>query len=173
MTPGTSNARHGTLIGGLSSLAFWLCLFFAAGLYSVVALSSKLCMHSALDAEHEANQWRLVALEHQIGRLRQVIAAQHDDPAFVREQAQSDFALSRPDEQRIPVESHLTLHIGPGQPEVAARTVSFPAYLPVIRSIARSREIGDAMLASAAALVIGAFSLLPARRSAETTGDDE
>lgn len=167
MTPGRSTPRGGTLLGGLGSLAFWLCLFAAAGLYAVVALSSKLCAYCTLDAEHESNQWRLVALERQIGRLRQVIAAQHDDPAFVREQAQSDFALSRPDEQRIPVESHLTLHIGPGQPELAPRSVSLPAYLPYVRSIAGSREMGDAILASAAALVIGAFTLLPVRRSVE------
>lgn len=160
--------RSGMLFAGLSSLAFWMCLFAAAGLYGVVALSSKWCAHCALDAEHESNQWRLVTLEQQIGRMRQVIAAQQEDPAFVREQAQSDFALARPDELRIPVESHLMLQIGPGQPDVPGHSVSLPRYYPYIRSIARSREIGDGMLASAAALVIGAFTLLPVQRLTET-----
>ncbi len=166
MTAGFSTTRGGTLIGGLSSLAFWLCLFVAAGLYAVVALSSKLHAYSVLNAEHESNQWRLVALEQQIGRMRQVIVAQQGDQAFVREQAQSDFALSRPDEQRIPVESHLTLHIGPGRPDVSRKPATLPAYVPFVHWIAASRSIGDGLLASAAALVIGAFTLLPVRRSA-------
>jgi cell division protein FtsB len=158
--------RHtGSLLGALSSLGFWLCLFVAAALYAAVALSSKLCTYGSLRAEFETNQWRLVTLERQVAQLRRVVAAQQHDPAFVREQAQSDFELSRPGEQRIPVDSHLTLHIGPGRIAATVRPVSFPVYAPLARKIATSRELSNSLLAAAAALVIGAFTIFPAHRS--------
>lgn len=159
--------RSGSLLGALRSLAFWLCLFVAAALYAAVALSSKLCAYGSLHAEFETNQWRLVTLERQVTRLRRVAAAQQHDPAFVREQAQSDFELLRPGEQRIPVDSHLTLHIGPGKSTAAPRPVALPVYAPLSRKIASSRELGNGLLAAAAALVIVAFTIFPAHRSAD------
>lgn len=155
--------RGGVILGGLCSLAFWLCLFTAAALYAAVVLSAKLCTYGALQAEHESNQWRLVALEKQGEHLRQVIEAQKD-PAFVREQARADFDMSRADEQRIPVDSHLTLHIGPASGTTPARRVEPPAYARPARAIAASRRLGNGMLAAAAALVVAAFTLLPARK---------
>jgi cell division protein FtsB len=159
--------RSGSLLGACSSLAFWLSLFVAAALYAAVALSSKLCVYGSLHAEFESNQWRLVTLERQVNRLRRVVAAQQNDPAFVREQAQSDFELARPGEQRIPVDSHLTLQIGPGCKSAARRPVALPVYAPLARKIATSRELGSGLLAAAAALVIGAFTIFPAHRPAD------
>lgn len=165
MSSGTSTRRSALLLAGLSSLAFWVCLFAAAGCYALVVLAPKLCAFCALDAEHESNQWRLVALEHQIARLKSVTEAQQRDPAFIRQQAESDFAVAPADEQRIPVEAHLTLHIGSAQPEPGRRAVSLPPYFSIVWFVSRSREIGDGLLAVAAILVVGAFTIFPAGRT--------
>src|SRR5579872_846799 len=103
--------------GWLTSLAFWLCLFVSAALYGSVTLSPKLLAYFTLNREYHANQWKLVSLEKQVARLQKVIDAQKNDPSFVREQARSDFDIASPDEQRIPVDSHLRLNIGSGAAE--------------------------------------------------------
>jgi cell division protein FtsB len=157
---------RGAVLGGISSLLFWLCLFAAAALYAGVALSPKLIAHAALRETSDANQRRLVSLERHVEQLRRVIAAQKDDPAFLREQARSDFDITKPGEQRIPVEPHLTLQIGAGL-DTAAPQAAPPAYMPIAQIIAGSRSIADCLLAAAAVLVVGAFTLLPARRSSE------
>ena len=75
----------------LTSLAFWLCLVAAAGLYGTVTLSPKLLAFLTLNRAYHANQWKLVSLEKQVDHLQKVIDAQKNDPAFVREQARFDF----------------------------------------------------------------------------------
>lgn len=165
MLPDTPPPRSGPLVAACCSLTFWLCLFTAAALYAAAALSPKLYVHGALQAEYQSNQWQLVSLERQVAQLRRVTEAQRNDPAFVRAQAQSDFEVPAPGEERIPVDSHLTLQIGPGRAEATARRTALPAYMPLVGRIAASRTWSDALLATAAALVIGAFALLPVRRS--------
>jgi len=163
-TEGPSDEGWGS---AFSSFLFWVCLFAAAGCYATVALAPKLIVFETLEAEHAANQWRLVALEKQVNGLRKVIAAAQNDPAFVRELARSDFAVSRPDEQRIAVDSHLMLQIGGNRSEAPARRAMLPAYAPMLQWIAGSRRMGDLLLAAAGALIIGAFTLLPVRSSGE------
>jgi cell division protein FtsB len=150
-------------------LFFWVCLFVAAGCYAAVVLAPKLIVFEALEAEHAANQWRLVALEKRIDGLQKMIAAAQNDPAFVRELARSDFAIGHPDEQRIAVDAHLTLQIGGHRGEVSARRAKLPAYAPLLKWIALSRRTGDVLLVTAGGLIIGAFTLLPVRSS----GGDE
>jgi cell division protein FtsB len=149
----------------LGSFLFWLCLFVAAGCYAAVVLAPKLVVFESLEAEHAANQWRLVALEKQVAGLRKMIAAAKNDPAFVRELARSDFEIAHPDEQRIPVDSHLTLQIGGSRAEVPARRTSLPAYAPLLEWLATSRRLGDLLLVAAGGLIIGAFTLFPVRGS--------
>jgi hypothetical protein len=153
--------RPATLLGGLSSLIFWLCLFAATALYAAATLSPKLLAHETLRARHETSQWQLVSIEQHVERLRKVIAAQKGDPAFVREQARTDFELSHPDEQRIPVEPHLMLQIGTPGAELAAGRGSDPVYLSAVRAIASSCPLRDSLLAAAAILIVAAFTLLP------------
>jgi len=152
-----------------SSVFFWVCLFVAAGCYAAVVLAPKLIVFETLEAEHAANQWRLVALEKQVDGLRKVIAAAQNDPAFLREMARSDFAVAHPDEQRIAVDAHLTLQIGGNRSQVPVRRATLPAYAPLLQWFAGSRRMGDLLLVAAGGLIIGAFTLLPVRSSG---GDD-
>ncbi len=150
--------------GWLTSLAFWVCLFIAAGLYATVALSPKLLAYLALDREYRSNQWRLVELDRQVTHLERVIEAQTHDQAFVREQARSAFDVASPDEQRIPVGSHLRLNIEVAAPEPASVPRMLPWYAPLLATVARSHDVGNALLGTAAALVLYAFTLLHDRR---------
>lgn len=146
--------------GWLTSLGFWLCLFAAAALYAVVTLSPKALAYATLNREYVANQWRLVSLERQVARLERVIDAEKNDPAFVREQARSDLGIAAPEEQRIPVDSHLHLNIGAGRPELVVAPGELPWYAPLLAIVAGSRSASNACLGGAAVLVLYAFTLL-------------
>lgn len=144
----------------LFSLAFWLCLFAAAGLYGAVALSPKLLTYFELSREHNSNQWRLVSLERQVAHLQRIIDAEKNDPAFVREQARTELEVAGPEEQRIEVESHLHLKIGTGSPDLATPPGTRAWYEPLLAFLAYSRSTSNLFLAAAAGLVLYAFTLL-------------
>jgi hypothetical protein len=123
----------------------------------------------SLREEYTAGQWRLVGLERQVGRLRKVIAAQRGDEQFIREQAQAEFDIPAPGEQRIPVEPGLTLKIGQAARETPSRPSQRPAPA-IVSTIATSRTLADALLAVSAALALFAFSVLYERQPSATTG---
>jgi cell division protein FtsB len=151
--------------GWLTSLAFWLCLFAAAALYATVTLSPKLLAYLTLNRDYCANQWQLVSLKKQVDHLQKVIDAQKNDPAFVREQARNDFDVASPDEQRIPVDSHLRLNIGTGSADLVVVPPDLPWYAGLLAGVARSRPAANALLGLAAFLVLYSFTLLYERRS--------
>lgn len=152
--------------GWLASLAFWLCLFTAAALFGTVTLSPKLLAFLVLDREYRTNQWRLVSQERQVAHLQKVIEAQTNDPAFMREQARSDFDVANSDEQRIPVESHLRLNIETGNSGLPATHSDLPRYALFLEFVARSHRVGNALLGAAAILVLYAFARLYVRSAA-------
>jgi cell division protein FtsB len=153
--------------GWLTSLAFWLCLIAAAALYATVTLSPKLLAFLTLNRAFQANQWKLVSLEKQVDHLQRVIDAQRNDPAFVREQARFDFDVASPDEQRIPVESHLRLKIGTGNADLAVISPDLPWYSPLLAAVAHSRFVSNMLLGIAALVVLYAFTFLNDRRSVD------
>ncbi len=153
----------------LTSLAFWLCLIAAAALYAIVTLSPKLLTFLTLNRAYQANQWKLVSLEKQVDHLQRVIDAQRNDPAFVREQARFDFDVASPDEQRIPVESHLRLNIGTGNADLAVVSPDLPWYSPLLAAVAHSRFAANMLLAIAALVILYAFTFLNDRGSVESS----
>lgn len=144
----------------LTSLAFWLCLVAAAVLYGMVTLSPKLLSFLTLNRAYHANQWKLVSVEKQVDHLQKVIDAQKNDPAFVREQARFAFDVASPDEQRIPVESHLRLNIGTGNADLMVVPPDLPWYSPLFAAVACSPRVADTLLAISALLVLYAFTFL-------------
>src|SRR5260221_9799947 len=132
--------------GWLTSLAFWLCLFAAAALYGTVTLSPKLLAFLTLTRQYQANQWKLVSVEKQVGHLQKVIDAQKNDPAFVREQARCDFDVASADDERIPVESHLRLNIGTGSADLVVVPPDLQWYSGLLAGIARSRPAPKPLL---------------------------
>src|SRR5260370_22189775 len=136
------DSRH----GWLTSLAFWLCLFAAAALYATVTLSPKLLAYLTLNRDYHSNQWQLVSLKKQVDHLQKVIDAQKNDPAFVREQARSDFDVASPDEQRIPVDSHLRLNIGTGSADLVIVPPDLPWYAAWLAGVAPPRPAANTLL---------------------------
>ena len=130
-----------------------------------MTLSPKLLAHLTLSRDYRANQWQLVSLKKQVDHLQKVIDAQKNDPAFVREQARSDFDVASPDEQRIPVDSHLRLNIGTGSADLVVVSPDLPWYAGLLAGVARSRPAANALLGLAAFLVLYSFTLLYERRS--------
>lgn len=151
---------HESRPGWVISLAFWLCLFSAAALYATVTLSPKLLAYLTLNREHRANQWKLVALEKQVARLEKVIDAQKNDPAFVREQARSDIDVASPDEQSIPVDSHLRLDIATGNADLPVVPPNLPWYATLLGIVARSHAFANLLLGAAGVLILYAFAVL-------------
>jgi hypothetical protein len=160
--PAPREPRQGWLI----SLLFWLCLFTAAGLYATVTLSPKLLAFLVLDREYRMNQWKLVSQERQVAHLQRVIEAQTNDPAFMREQARSDFNVADSDEQQIPVEAHLRLNIESGNSALPAAQSELPRYAVLLEFEARSHRVSNALLGAAAILVLYAFARLYVRSAA-------
>ena len=147
----------------LTSVAVWLCLFAAGGLYATVTLSPKLLTFFQLHRDYHANQWKLVSLKEQVDHLQRVIDAQKNDPAFVREQARDDFDVAAPDEQRIPVDSRLRLNIGTGNANLVVVPRDLPWHTGLLAVVARSRAAANTLLGLAAFLVLYAFTLLNER----------
>jgi cell division protein FtsB len=155
------DSRH----GWLTSLAFWLCLFAAAVLYAMVTLSPKLLAYLTRNRDYQANQWQLVSLKKQVDHLEKVIDAQKNDPAFIREQARNDFDVALPDEQRIPVDSHLRLNLGTGSADLVVVPGNLPWFTGLLSGIARSRPVANTLLALAAFLILYSFTLLYERKA--------
>ncbi|MSR58031.1 MAG: septum formation initiator family protein [Planctomycetaceae bacterium] len=147
-------------LAGLRSVAFWLCLFVAAGLYAAVVLSPKWLVFSALAHQFESNQRHLLELNQRVERLRKLAAALESDPAFAREEARSEFDLLRPQEQRIRFESPVTLDVGPARLARKSPQNAAAGYSAWLRQIAGSRRLVDSLLAVAAGLVVFAFGCL-------------
>jgi hypothetical protein len=154
--------------GWFTSIAFWICLFMAAGLYGTVALAPKLLAYVGLETEYRANQWRLAEIDRQVCHLQRVIDAHTTDPAFVKEQARNAFEVAGADEQRIPVDSHLRLNIESAPAPAASRTSSrrLPWYAPLLACVASSHRVGNGLLLGSAALIVYAFAFLYERRTA-------
>jgi len=152
--------------GWFTSLAFWLCLFTATALYGTVSLAPQLVVYFNLNRDYQSNEWRAYAMEKEVDRLAKVIEAQTNDPAFLREQARSAFDVAPPDEQRIPVDSHLRLNIESAGADLPAPPRALPWYAPPLRLVASSHVLGDAMLIMSAVLVLYAFGRLYERTPA-------
>lgn len=142
------------------SLLFWLALLVAAGLYAAVALAPRYLAWLELREEFYRNQVRLVALERQAAYLNSVVAALENDSQFAAELARIDFDASRPGEERIPVERHLSLDGRSADPAAAPLASSLPWYAPLVALAAQDHRLRRNVLIAAAVVVIVAFTFL-------------
>lgn len=142
------------------SLAFWLALLAAIGVYSLIALSPKLLTYIQLRQDYQAKQRRLVSIEHEVEDLGQVVDALTRDPEFVRKLASVEFGTRRPGEERIPVDEHLQLSIRDNDPVFEPLSSSLPWYGSLVSPFATKPQLRGLMLLTAATILIGAFMFL-------------
>lgn len=146
--------------GWMVSLAFWLVLFSAVGIYAAVALSPKLLTHLKLQNEHYVNQIRLVRIEQQVENLDRVIVALETDPNFAAELARIDFDAERPGDERIPVDAELSLDGRPANATLDVPVASLPWYGSLLEVVANSNRFRALLLLTSATLTILAFTFL-------------
>lgn len=149
-----------TVTGMAISIAFWLCLIFAAGLFGVVALSPKYLIYLQLRSQFDANQVRLVSLESQADKLQKVIDAIRTDKDFASELTRVEFDAVRPGEELLPVESSLELDHNALTVTDTTTELRHEWHEPVVAFIAGDRNARITLLGAAAVLIIISFTIL-------------
>ena len=145
----------------LPSLAFWACLFVAAGLFAGVVLAPKLMISQHLAERHYELSWRLSKLERTNRSLERVVAAFQADPEFAAEVARLDFDAGTPGEQRLAAEP-VGAFAAPPEMTLPANNPPTPAWWrPALDILATDRKTRNIALVTAAGLVITAFGLFP------------
>ena len=154
-SPSPSAAEPGWIV----SLLFWLALLTAAVLYAAVALAPKYLAHLESRRAFRANQTRLVALQQNERYLQRTVAALESDPQFAAELARVDFNALRPGEEKIPVDSHLSLDAR-AEPELRVTNPRLPWYAPLVTVAAENERLRRNLLIAAALVVLLAFTFL-------------
>ena len=149
----TSESNGGWVI----SLAFWLTLLFAAGLYGLVALSPKLLAFLELRRTHHNIQVRLVSLEDEVQDLQTIVDSLEHDPDFVRKLAQVEFGTAKSEEERIAVDEPLQLDMQAERSAAPRPAITEPWYESFVRPFAINRDLRSATLLAAVILLLLAF----------------
>jgi hypothetical protein len=157
-TPHSSGAA--TRYDWIASLAFWLCLVVAAGLFASVTLAPRLAAHVELKKEYQANQVELVGMENRMQYLEKVAEALKNDPEFAAEVARIDFDAARPGDERIAVDKTLSLSAPRYELGNVPDAEAPPWYGPAVQVLARSAALRPLTLIVAGALVLVAFTFL-------------
>ena len=152
-----------------TSLAFWLALLAAIGVYSLVALSPKLLTYIQLRQDYQAKQRRLVSIEHEVEDLDQVVDSLARDPEFVRKLASVEFGARRPGEERIPLDEHLQLSIRDNDPVFEMQADPLPWYGSLVAPFATRQQLRGTLLLAAATILVGAFMFLQPSLAATST----
>lgn len=154
----TAPVSNDSRLSWLKSLSFWLCLLASAGLFGAVSLAPRVRDTIKLDHAYRQNQWELVRTEDGIQQMRRIAEALRDDTEFLQRLAEADLNDQKPDVQQIPVDHHLVLRRTPDSERVATPSASLPVYLPILDLLSDNRDVGNALLAISAAIVIFAFT---------------
>jgi hypothetical protein len=143
------------------SLAFWLTLVTATGLYGFVSLAPSclvlgdLVAHSAKNGDDER------ALEDRIEYLEQVRDTLKADPGYADELAGLDLQESGPGENRLTVDKSLRLAPRAALTlAVTDTTAGQWAARPIVASLANNNTLRISLLVIAAAMVLFAFTAL-------------
>jgi cell division protein FtsB len=147
----------------LPSIAFWLCLFVAAGLFGAVVLLPKWLAAERLAARHRQIEQRLDGLARQNAYLKRMVAALENDPQFAAELARFELGASRPGERRIAADARLAFPAAPAaQPE---RVMS--GWIRALEPFANDQTVRNAALFTAAGLLVAGFAFFPVRHDDE------
>ncbi len=158
--PKVSFNESDSKFGWIVSLAFWLVLFCAVGVYASVALSPKLLTYLNLHNEYYVNQVRLVRIEKQVENLGRVVVALETDPNFSAELARIDFDAERPGDERIPVDPELSLDGRLANATLSVPATSLPWYGSLLKVVANNNRFRTTLLFTSAMLTILAFTFL-------------
>lgn len=143
----------------LISLAFWLALFAAAGMYAVVVLSPKVVRNVRERNKWRANQEQLVKLEQQVLDQQRIATALQNEPEFAAEVARMELNAGRPGDERIPVDGDLVKKAVAETPLVG-RVPVLPWYAEALQFFSEEEELRQQLLIAATLLALFAFVVL-------------
>jgi len=147
----------------LVSLAFWIVLVAAGGLYALVTLAPDWLVLGDLAEREAMNRVVETRLEHQIEYLERIRDSLRNEPGYATELARLDVGDVRPDENRLTVDESLRL-----APLQAVTTSTSPTAAaagkwtarPAVAALAQNNTLQITLLVIAAAMVLFAFTAL-------------
>lgn len=142
------------------SLAFWIMLIGASGLYCAVTLSPKFLTFLKLRNQHFNQQIQLVALEEQVDDLARVESALERDPEFAVELARVEFDAGRRGDGRIAVQPGLWLDDRRTPVERHPVAHHLPWYTPLIEAFANDQKMRRGFLLAAGTMILLSFTFL-------------
>jgi cell division protein FtsB len=155
----TSDSQHEpSLLQWFVSFLFWGQLMAAGILYGSVAMAPKLATYVELDDEYVTAQTELVQLERQVFELRKITESLEQDPGLLEELARIDLDATRPGEEQIPLQDHLTLQSRIKRPFTAQSQSSEQWYSPLLTALSTDHQLRSMTLFVAASLVLVAFT---------------
>lgn len=162
--PASDPLSNPTASGGgwVVSVAFWLFLIVAAGLYSAAALAAPMLETLELESQQRAQHQRLIAMEHQNQQLQKTIHALKTDPRVAEELARQDFHALRAESpiERLPVDGTLAHAPAGKSPELFLASPALPWYAPLLKLAGKNQSINTSLLICAGSLVLYAFGFL-------------
>ena len=147
-----------SLLQWFVSFLFWGQLMAAGILYGSVAMAPKLSTYVDLDDEYVTAQAELVQLERQVFELRKITESLEQDPGLLEELARIDLDATRPGEELIPLQDHLTLQSRVRTRYAATSQSTEQWYSPFLVAFATDHQLRTMCLFVAAGLVLVAFT---------------
>ena len=143
------------------TLAFWLTLVTATGLYGFVSLAPNCLVLGDLVAHSAENRGDERALENRIEYLEQVRDTLKADPGYAKELASLDLRESGPGENRLTVDESLRLAPRAALTlAVSDTTAGQWAARPIVASLANNDTLRITLLVIAATMILFAFTAL-------------
>lgn len=162
--PASDPLQNPTPSGGgwIVSVAFWLFLIVAAGLYAAAALAAPMLETLELESQQHAQHQRLIAMEQQNQQLQKTIHALKTDPRVAEELARQDFHALRAESpiERLPVDGTLAHAPAGKSPKLFLESPSLPWYAPLLKVAGKNQSINTSLLICAGSLVLYAFGFL-------------
>lgn len=142
------------------SLAFWITLTVAFGMFAVAALASRLTEMGELRNRADGLRNEMLLLEERCAKLAQIRDALRDDPEFAARWARADFATGRSRDETVLVDAAVTI-ADLLKPPVTARAENHrPWWLLVVSSIESARSLNRGLFLAGLVLTIVAFTFL-------------
>jgi hypothetical protein len=142
------------------SLAFWITLTVAFGMFAVAALSSRLTEMGELRNRADGLRNEMLLLDERCAKLVQIRDALRDDPEFAARWARADFATGRARDETVLVDAAVTIADLLMPPVRPRAEIHRPWWLLVVSSIESARGLNRSLFVAGLILTIVAFTFL-------------
>lgn len=142
------------------SLAFWITLTVAFGMFAVAALASRLTEMGELRNRADGLREEMRLLDERCVKLAQIRDALRDDPEFAARWARADFATGRSRDETVLVDAAVTIADLLRPPVTQRAQHHRPWWLLVVSSIESARSLNRGLFVAGLILTIVAFTFL-------------